>query len=155
MAPVSPQQYPPPRRNGCLWGCLILILIITVPPVLAAAYGAWYLWEGYRHNPAYRLALNLIREDGIAQQVLGPGAEITGIEGNVFSWVPGVASDQYELTLEGPKGEGHLAVSEHHSPFQPPKLDSAILNGPDGRRYDLLKDQELPTNDSRAPDTSI
>lgn len=132
-----------------------MILIITVPPVLAAAYGAWYLWEGYRHNPAYQLALDLVREDGLAQQVLGPGAQIIGIDGNVFSWVPGLASDRYELTLEGPKGEGHLTISEHHSPFQPPKLDSAILSGPDGRRYDLLKDEELPTDDTRPPDTSI
>jgi hypothetical protein len=151
----SPQQPPPPRSNGCLWGCLIAVLIVTVPPVLAATYGVWYLWQGYRHNPAYRLALDLVRKDGLTGQVLGDGVEITGMEGNVFSWVPGLASDHYELTLEGSKGEGHLVIGEHHSPFSSPTLDRAILTGPDGRRYDLMNDRQLPSQDDASPDTSI
>ena len=148
-------QYPPRASNGCLTGCLILFLIVTIPPILAAAYGVWYLWEGYRHNPAYRLALDLVRRDGMAQRVLGPDPVITGVEGNVFSWMPGLASDSYDLVLEGPKGEGHLAITEHHAEFAAPSLDTAILTGPDGRRYDLLKHQELPSNRNTAPDTSI
>ena len=155
MTPVPPPQYQAPRRNGCLMGCLILVLIVTIPPILAAGYGAWYLWEGYRHNPAYRLAADLVREDGMTRQALGPGAQITGIEGNVFSWMPGLASDSYVVTLEGPRGEGRLAITEHHSDFGTPHLDSAILTGPDGRRYDLLKHQELPSDGSTKPDTSI
>jgi hypothetical protein len=154
MTLASPPQYPP-RRNGCLWGCLILVLIVTVPPVLAAAYGAWYFWGGWRHNPAYRLAAELVRHDGMAQQVLGQDPVITGVEGNVFSWMPGVASDSYAVVLEGPKGEGHLAIIEHHSAFGTPRLDGAILIGPDGRRYDLLKHQELPSDGNTAPETSI
>jgi len=152
---APPPQYPP-RRNGCLTGCLIVLLIVTVPPLLAAGYGAWYLWEGYRHNPAYRLAVDLTRHDGMAQQVLGEDPVITGVEGNVFSWMPGLASDSYDVALEGPKGEGHLAITEHHSEFGAPVLDSAILTGPDGRRYDLMKHQELPGNSNTAtPDNSI
>ena len=155
MTLASPPQYPPPRRNGCLWGCLIVLLIVTVPPILAAGYGAWYLWEGYRHNPAYRLAVDLVRHDGMAQQVLGEDPVITGVEGNVFSWMPGLAKDSYDVTLEGPKGEGHLAITEHHSGFGSPVLDSAILTGPDGRRYDLMKHQELPGSGNISPDNSI
>lgn len=155
MTLAPPPQSQPPRRNGCLWGCLILVLIVTVPPVLAAAYGAWYLWAGYRHNPAYRLAADLARQDGMTQQVLGAGAVITGVEGNVFSWMPGLASEGFDVTLEGPKGEGHLAIIEHHSGLGPPQLDGAILTGPDGRRYDLLRHKELPAEGKPAPDTSI
>ncbi|HEY1877367.1 MAG TPA: hypothetical protein VGG66_07840 [Rhizomicrobium sp.] len=136
-------------------GCLVLILIVTVPPVLAAAYGVWYLWEGYRHNPVYRLAADLVRQDGMTQQVLGAGPVITGVEGNVFSWMPGLASESFGVTLEGPKGEGHLAIIEHHSGSGPPQLDGAILTGPDDRRYDLLKHQELPAEGKPALDTSI
>jgi len=147
---------PPPRaRNGCLMGCLILVLIVTVPPLLAAGYGAWYLWEGWRHNPAYRLAAELVRRDGMAQQILGPDPVITGVDGNVFSWMPGLASDRYDMTLEGPKGQGRLSITEHHSEFAPPTLDGAILTGPDGRRYDLLKHKELPADGFTRPDTSI
>src|SRR5579872_5011347 len=128
--PPTP-QYPPRRSNGCLMGCLIFVLIVTIPPILAAAYGAWYLWEGYRHNPAYRLAADLVRRDGMIQQVLGEDPAITGLEGNIFSWMPGVASDSYSVTLEGPKGEGSLAITEHHSELSAPTLDGAILTGPD------------------------
>jgi hypothetical protein len=152
---APPPSYPPPRRNGCLMGCLIVFLIVTVPPILGAGYGAWYLWQGWRHNPAYRLAADLVRNDGMAQQVLGEDPVITGVEGNVFSWMPGLARDSYAVVLEGPKGEGHLAITEHHSGFGSPVLDSAILIGPDGRRYDLMKHQELPGDSNAAPGNSI
>ena len=99
--------------------------------------------------------MDLVRHDGMAQQVLGQDPVITGVEGNVFSWMPGVASDSYEVVLEGPKGEGHMAITEHHSGFGTPTLDRAILTGPDGRRYDLMKHQELPAEGNPAPDTSI
>ena len=155
MTLAPPPQNQPPRRNGCLMGCLIVFLIVTVPPILAAGYGAWYLWEGWRHNPAYRLAADLVRHDGMTQQVLGEDPVITGVEGNIFSWMPGLARDSYEVVLEGPKGEGHLAITEHHSGFGAPVLDGAILTGPDGRRYDLMKHQELPGDGNAAPDNSI
>ena len=80
-----------------------------------------------------------------------------GFNAALCGWVdvPGGASDSYEVTLEGPKGEGRLAVTSHHSTFGSPKLDSAILTGPDGRRYDLLKHQQLPGDGTVRPDTSI
>ena len=155
-APTStpPASYPPQKRgNGCLWGCLIVMLIFALPPVLLGGYGAWFLYDGFRGNPVLRVVSELVREDGMAQQVLGPGAAVAGVEGNVFSWMPGKTSDSYEVVLEGPKGEGHLAVTTHQPSFGPPTLDSAILTGPDGRRYDLIKHRELP-GDGR-PDGSI
>jgi hypothetical protein len=155
-APAStPPPYPQKRGNGCLWGCLILVLLLLLPPVLLGGYGAWFLADGYKHNPVLRVVGELVREDGMAQQAMGHGAVVTGVEGNVFSWVRGMASDTYQVTLEGPKGEGHLAVTSHHSGFGSPQLDSAILTGPDGRRYDLLKHQQLPDDGTARPDTSI
>ena len=55
LAPSSP---PPaytqaPRRNGCLWGCLVLLLLVALPPVLMGGYGAWFLWNGYRRDPVF------------------------------------------------------------------------------------------------------
>jgi hypothetical protein len=157
-ASVPPPGYPPPLRergNGCLWGCVILALILITPPILLGGYGAWILSDGYRHNPVLRLVGELVRSDGMAQQALGYGATITGVEGNAFSWVPGRIYGDYHVTLEGPKGEGHLIVRSHRSSLGPPSLDSAILTGPDGRRYDLLKHQQLPDDGTMRPDTSI
>ena len=155
-APSSapPPYYPPRRSNGCLWGCLILALIVILPPALLGGYGAWFLYDGYRHSPVLRVVSELVRSDGMAQQVLGSGAVVTGVDGNVFSWMPGKTSHAYEVSLEGPKGEGHLAVTSHTG-LSGMKLDSAILTGPDGRRYDLLKHQRLPDDGITRPDTSI
>lgn len=155
MTMPAPAQYPPPKRNGCLWGCLILLLILALPPVLLGGYGAWFLYDGYKRNPVLRVVGELVRTDGLAQQVLGYGATVTEVEGNVFSWIPGRLGNDFEVMLEGPKGEGHLAVRSHHKAFGPPVLDSAILTGPDGRRYDLLKHQRLPDDGIVRPDTSI
>jgi hypothetical protein len=155
MTMPAPAQYPPPKRNGCLWGCLILLLILALPPVLLGGYGAWFLHDGYKRNPVLRVVGELVRTDGLAQQVVGYGATVTEVEGNVFSWVPGRLGNEFEVMLEGPKGEGHLAVRSHHKAFGPPVLDSAILTGPDGRRYDLLKHQRLPDDGVVRPDTSI
>ena len=157
-APSSapPPNYPPLQRsNGCLWGCLILLLIFLLPPVLLGGYGAWFLYDGYRRNPVLRVVGELVREDGLARQALGPGAVVAGVEGDVFSWVPGKSTDSYQVLLEGPKGEGHLAVTAHHSAFGPPALDSAILIGPDGRRYDLINHRQLPDDGTARPDNTI
>ena len=155
-APSSGQPYYPPRRsNGCLWGCLILLLIFVLPPALLGGYGAWFLYDGFRHSPVLTVVNELVREDGMARQVLGEDAVVTGVDGNVFSWMPGKTSHAYEVTLEGPKGEGHLAVTAHQPSFGPPTLDSAILTGPDGRRYDLIKHRELQDEGPSRPDSSI
>jgi len=157
LAPSSapPPAYPPRRGHGCLWGCLILLLILALPPVLMGGYGAWFLWDGYRRDPVLRLVGELVREDGMAQQALGFGAAVTGVDGNMFSWMPGGSSHAYDVTLQGPKGEGHLAVTSHQSGMEGWKLDSAILKGPDGRRYDLIAHRILPRDDSSGPDNSI
>ena len=153
--PAYPHSNPKGRSHGCLWGCLILVLILVIPPMLIGGYGAWFLWDGYRRDPVLRVVGEMVRRDGMAQQVLGSGAVVTGVEGNFFSWVPGQTSHDYVVTLEGPKGDGRLAVTTHQSGFDNPKLDSAILTGPDGRRYDLLKHQALPSDQTSRPDTSI
>jgi hypothetical protein len=155
-SPTSyPHSNPRGRRNGCLWGCLILVLVLALPPALIGGYGAWFLWQGFRRDPVLRVVGELVRQDGMAQQALGPGAVVTGVEGNVFSWMPGQSSHSYIVALEGPKGEGHLAVTSHESGFAGWKLDSAILTGPDGRRYDLIKHQLLPSEPPSQPGTSI
>lgn len=151
---TSPQPYMQKRGKGCLWGCLIGALLLFLPFLLAGGYGAWFVWDGYRRNPVLRVVGELVRDDGMAQQVLGHGAVITGMEGNYFSWMPGRADNAYELTLAGPKGRGRLAVTTHTG-FDGPKLDSAILTGPDGRRYDLLQHRLLPGKDSSAIENSI
>ena len=39
-APASspPPYYPPRRSNGCLWGCLIVLLLMFLPMIAAGGY---------------------------------------------------------------------------------------------------------------------
>lgn len=152
FAPMPASSGPPPqyqvlvprRSNGCLWGCLILFLLFTLPVVLAGGYWAWFFYQGFRHDPAVRLARELVERDGIAQQVLGSPITITGVEGNGWSWMPGSGqTSSYLLTLSGPRGDGRLAVHAHSGPAGE-VLDDATLTGPGGARYDLLHARVLP-----------
>ncbi len=151
---APPPTYYYPRRNGssgCLWGCLIALVLVSLPVILAGAWGVWMWTEGYKRDPTLRLAAELVKSDGLAQQVLGSGIVVRGVESDSFSWMPGMSRHSYDLTLEGSRGEGDLEVTAHAG-RDGPHLDSAILTGPDGRRYDLLKHQLLPGS---GPDNSI
>jgi len=146
---APPPGYPPKRGNGCLWGCLGVALLLCLPMILAAGYGSWFLWSGYKRDPVLRVVGEMIRHDGTARMVLGEEIVITGVQGGVFSWVQGASRSATLVELEGSRGRGVLAVTAHRE-VTGPKLDSAILTGPAGGRHDLLRGATL-----RAPDGSI
>ena len=75
--------------SGCLKGCLFALGIFLTPLMLAGGYGAWYLWQGYRHDPVLVAVRELVRHDGLAQALLGSNIRITGVEGNFFSFAIG------------------------------------------------------------------
>jgi Cytochrome oxidase complex assembly protein 1 len=131
------QQSPTPRRHGCLWGCLAILAVFLLPVALAAGYGAWFWYEGYRHDPVLRGVADLVRHDGMAEQVLGQNIRIEGVEGSALAYVWGQESGAYVVLLAGSKGQGALHVTANE---QSGRLDvqSMILDGPDGAHYDLL-----------------
>ena len=129
--------------SGCMWGCLILLFLLSLPVILGAGWGAWLWTSGYKRDPALRLAAELVKSDGLAQQVLGSNITVKGVESDSFSWMPGVSRHSYDMQLEGSRAQGDLEITAH-ADQSGPHLDSAILTGPDGRRYDLLKHQILP-----------
>ena len=133
-----------PRSNGCLWGCLGVLLLVSLPFIVAGGYGGWFLWHGFRESPMVRAAIAMTERDGLAQYVLGRPIIVTGVEGNAFTFSTGVgARNAYVLRLEGPRGTGTLAVTSHTEGRQA-KIDSMVLTGPDGRRYDLLHHGPVP-----------
>ena len=102
------------------------------------------VYTGFRENPLMRTAIEMAQRDGLAQQVLGGDVAVEGVTSNMFAFMPGVgARNAYELQLSGPKGRGTLAVTASGQGAKS-KIDSMILTGPDGRRYDLLHDTALP-----------
>jgi len=127
-----------PRSHGCFWGCLAVLLVIFLPIVLAGSYGTWFLWQGFRRDPVMRTVSELVRHDGLAHQVLGDDVHITGMEGNVFSYAPGLGSrSAYEMRLSGHKGDGTLEV-EADTRSGRVTVRSMTLTASDGGRYDLL-----------------
>jgi hypothetical protein len=145
MAMPAPSH--PPRRNGCLWGCVAVFLVVALPFVLAAGYGGWFLWRGYRHDPAVRLARELVMRDGLARRVLGSPIAVTGVQANGWSWMPGTGrTSSAVLMLSGPRGEGTLEIHAH-AERGGQRLDEATLTGPGGVRYDLLHRHTLPGGD--------
>ena len=126
-----------------MWGCLIVLVLLSLPVILGAGWGAWLWTSGYKRDPALRLAAELVKSDGLAQQVLGSGITVKGVESDGFLWMPGMSSHSYDMQLEGSRAKGDLEITAH-ADAAGPHLDSAILTGPDGRRYDLLKHQILP-----------
>jgi len=134
-----------PRGHGCLWGCLGVLLLVSLPFIVAWAYGSWFLWQGFHDSPMMRAAIEIIERDSLARRVLGRPIIVTGMEGSAFSFATGVgARNEFTLRLEGPRGEGRLAVSAHTEGAQA-KIDGLMLIGPDGQRYDLLHHAPLPS----------
>ena len=132
---------PPPRAShGCLWGCLAVLAFIFLPILLAAGYGAWFVYQGYQRDPVLRGVVELVRKDGMAETVLGENIHVTGIEGSMlaYMWGYGQTGGSYVVDLEGSKGRGDLHVTATSRDGRL-SVQSMILDGPDGGRYDLLR----------------
>jgi hypothetical protein len=134
---VIQQTNPIPRRHGCLWGCLAVLAVILLPIALAAGYGAWFWVEGYRRDPVLRGVVELVRHDGMAEQVLGQDIRIEGVEGSALAYAWDQESGAYVVLLAGSKGEGALHVTANRRGGRL-NVQSMILDGPGGTHYDLL-----------------
>ena len=142
----------PQSRHGCLFGCLGALAILLLPVVLVSAYSAWFFYQGFRNDPGLRAVIELVRQDGMAEQVLGENIHITGVEGSALSFVPGLGTHSaYSMTLTGSRGSGSLAVESDiirgHA-----HIEAMVLTGPDGAHYDLMHHTVAPGSN---PTTSI
>ena len=136
-------EHAPRRGDGCLWGCLAVLAILALPMVAAGGYGAWFLYQGFRHDPVLRTVAELARRDGLAHQVLGDDIHVTGVEGNAFSFVPGLGTHtDYEVAIAGDKASGILDIESDTSRGRV-EIRSMILTLPNGGRYDLLHNMVL------------
>jgi len=147
------QPAPAPRSgHGCLFGCLGALAILLLPVLLVSAYSAWFFYQGFRNDPTLRAVSELVRRDGTAEQVLGENIRITGVTGNVFSFVPGLGTHStYSVELAGSRASGSLAIESATLRGQA-HIESMVLTGPDGAHYDLMHHTILPGNN---PTTSI
>jgi hypothetical protein len=145
-------QQDAPRRHGCLWGCLTMVALVCLPFVLAAGYAAWFWTTGYARDPVLRGVVELVRQDGTAERVLGENIHIAGVEGSGFSTMWGEQNSAYVVKLEGSKGRGDLRVIAGRKNGQL-NVQRMVLDAPDGTRYDLMHHTIEPSRNN--PTTSI
>ncbi len=138
------------------FGCLAALAVVLLPLLLVSAYGAWFFYQGFRHNPVLQAAAELVRHDGMAERVLGEDIRITGVAGDSFSFMSGWGSrSDYVVSLQGSTAGGTLGV-EATTDHGQVHVESMILTGPDGSRYDLMRHTTTPPDHpSDAPTTSI
>ena len=111
--------------------------------IAAGGYGAWFLWQGFRNDPVLRTVAELTRKDGLAHRVLGDDIHVTGVEGNAFSFMPGLGSHvDYEVVVAGSRATGTLDVEADTSRGRV-EIRSLVLTLPNGGRYDLLQNRIL------------
>lgn len=139
-----------PRSNGCLWGCLGVLVLVSLPFIMAGGYGAWFLRHGLNQSATMRAAIEQVQHDALAQRVLGRPITVMAVEGNVFHYMLGEgARNSYALRLSGPRGEGTLNVTSHTLGIRV-KIDALTLTGPDGTQYDLLHHAPMAPGDSQS-----
>ena len=107
-APSSGQTYYTPRRsNGCLWGCLIVLLIIVLPPALLGGYGAWFLYDGYRHSPVLKVVNEHFNHQLSRADILHTYSGVRPLC-NDESDNPSAVTRDYTLALSAAQGEAPL-----------------------------------------------
>ena len=150
MAQAEHQQIsPPPRRtHGCLWGCLGVLVLVALIGGGAFVWSGWYIFEGYKNDPALQVAITAVESDRTARDVLGSDIKVTGMKSEIFTdTMTSGRSATYSVDLKGSKAEGKLHVTLH-SQGEGMKIVAMVLTGPDGTRYNLTNNTVTPSSSS-------
>ena len=134
---------PAPRGagHGCLWGCLIASAVIIVAVVGTMSYTGWWLFSGFRNDPALHMVMARVNGDRIARAVLGDNIEITSLSSSsVISDTTTGTHASYVARVKGSKAEGTLAITLETVSGRT-HVTSVVLTGPDGSTYDLTTGQ--------------
>lgn len=140
---------PPPKRgNGCLWGCLGLVVIIVLPIMGIAGYGSWLVYHSVTSDAGLRTVVKNLAGQGITKQVLGDQVHLVSVDGGALSGTAFSGEHAlYILHLRGSKGDGTATVIADLS-FAGIHVTSMILTGPDGTRYDIFRHTLIPPKNS-------
>jgi len=108
------------------------------------SYTGWWLFSGFRSDPALHLVMETVNSDRIARAVLGDNIEITSLaSSSITSDTASGTHAYYVARVKGSKAEGMLAITldtvAGHT-----HVTSEVLTGPDGSTYDLTTSQPTP-----------
>ena len=110
-ATPGPLPPPPPRRHGCLYGCLIAIAIFLMIGIGGGAYVFYYLKNGVKDVATVKAAIVQLDNDQAARALLGDNIEITGASSfNTSSDLATGSKESYVVHVKGTKGEGDYSI---------------------------------------------
>jgi hypothetical protein len=139
---------PEKKHHGCLWGCLAAIILIALPAAGLAGYGGWLLYHGLTGDSGTRAVVEALQDNGVAEAVLGRDIRLAGVESRAVAALSGQGvRGVYVLLLVGSKGKGTATVTADLSGTHI-HIVRAILIGPHGMRYDLLRQTMRVPEDS-------
>jgi hypothetical protein len=143
---ASPGRYPPaPYRSGhgCLWGCLIAVLIALGVFAVAISYSGWWLTSGFKSNKTLHFVVETINSEQIARAVLGDNIRIVDLQSSSISSDTTTGTHEaFVARVQGSKAEGTLNVTVETRSGNS-RITSMILTGPDGSTYDLTISRPL------------
>jgi hypothetical protein len=152
-APANPGPLPPPppaRGHGCLWGCLIAVLIVVAAAVGGVFYLKWFMTNGFKNDAGLKAVMQTVNANPTARSVLGGDIKLDSITSvNISNTFSAGEHAHYILVVTGSKASGTLeaAVQVMHGKAT---ILALALTGPDGHRYDLSDGAP-----QAPPDTSI
>src|SRR5690348_14150611 len=110
-ATPGPLPPPPPRRHGCLYGCLIAVGIFIAAAIGGGFYLYYYLNHAVKDAPTVKAAIVQVNGDEAARSVLGDNIEVTGASSfNASSDLATGSKESYTVHVKGSKGEGELMI---------------------------------------------
>lgn len=137
---------PGPRGagHGCLWGCLVAGAIAIAVVVATMSYTGWWLFSGFRSDPALHTVMETVNSNRIAHAILGDDIEITSMESSSITSDTATGTHAaYVARVRGSKAEGTLAITLEKVSGRT-HITSLMLTGPDGNPYDLTTSQPVP-----------
>jgi hypothetical protein len=149
-AAPGPLPPPPPRGgHGCLWGCLIAVLIVAAAVIGSCSYLGWFWTTGFKNDASLKTVVAVLNADPAARAVLGDHIKITEVSSfSIESNLSG-RHESFVAAVTGSKASGQIATEVNSTPNGKANIISLVLTGPDGHRYVLTGAQpQAPPSDT-------
>jgi hypothetical protein len=135
---AAEDQNPPPRRHGCLWGCVAAAIAATVLGVAVFGFGAWYFFKGFSQDDRVQTIMAAVVENEQAKAILGGNIKLLQVEWRSYSFTTGRgAIASYVLKLTGSNGTAEVKAELDVSGAQP-KIKTLQLVDGEGQTHYLV-----------------
>jgi hypothetical protein len=148
-AAPGPLPPPPPRGgHGCLWGCLIAVLIVAAAVIGSCSYLGWFWTTGFKNDASLQAVVAVLNVNPTARAVLGDGIKVTGVSTFAIESNLSGKHESFVAAVSGSKASGRISTEVNSAPNGKANIVTLLLTGPDGRQYNLTGVQQVPPTDT-------